>query len=403
MNVPNQKGQSKPAKPYPAFPLFPHASGRWAKKIRGKLHYFGPWRDPDKALAKYLRDKDYLHAGKVPPASRDGATIRDVLNAFLIAKDLAVESGELQPRTRADYGAVTDRLAAFWEGSLDMRVSDLTPADFEKLRAELARGAGPVTLANLVTRVRIIFKYAYDIRLVPEPVNMGTAFRKPSAQVQRINRQEQGDTSFHARHIRRMIRLASPPLRAMIMLGINCGFGNTDCAELPAAAVDLHARWINWPRPKNGTYRRCPLWPQTAAAVCQALRARPQPADPDDAALVFLTAKGRRWAKDDDRTLSKAFGRLLDLAGCRRRGVNFYSLRRTFETVAGASLDQPAVDLIMGHVPDAADMAARYRQRIDDSRLVAVVERVHRWLFRCSPDGFHRLAERSGIRRTARK
>ena len=41
----------KPAKPHADFPLYTHRSGRWAKKIRGRLHYFGPWDDPEPALS----------------------------------------------------------------------------------------------------------------------------------------------------------------------------------------------------------------------------------------------------------------------------------------------------------------------------------------------------------------
>jgi len=40
----------RPRKPYLEFPLFPHATSRWAEKIHGKMVYFGPWDDPDGAL-----------------------------------------------------------------------------------------------------------------------------------------------------------------------------------------------------------------------------------------------------------------------------------------------------------------------------------------------------------------
>lgn len=43
LSAKRRKAASKPAKPYQGFPRFPHDSGRRAKKVRGKLVYFGRW------------------------------------------------------------------------------------------------------------------------------------------------------------------------------------------------------------------------------------------------------------------------------------------------------------------------------------------------------------------------
>ena len=90
---------NKPAKPYPDFPLTAHPAGYWCKKIRGKIHYFGPWDDPDAALAKYLEQKDALHAGRTPRPDPQALAVKDLANAFLNAKKEAVDAGELSPRT----------------------------------------------------------------------------------------------------------------------------------------------------------------------------------------------------------------------------------------------------------------------------------------------------------------
>src|SRR5260370_9593883 len=105
-------GAGKPPKPYPEFPLFPHATKRWAKKIRGKLHYFGPWDDPDGALAKYLEQKDALHAGRKSRADTEGLTVKELANRFLNAKQALVDGGELSPRTREGYKRACDETVA---------------------------------------------------------------------------------------------------------------------------------------------------------------------------------------------------------------------------------------------------------------------------------------------------
>src|SRR6476620_1244386 len=97
---PASKGNAtKPEKPYADIPLFPHATRRWAKKIRGKMHYFGPWDDPDGSLKKYLEQKDDLHAGRKPRDTSEGVTVKVLCNAYLNHKKAFLDAGELSPRT----------------------------------------------------------------------------------------------------------------------------------------------------------------------------------------------------------------------------------------------------------------------------------------------------------------
>ena len=86
-------------------------------------------------------------------------------------------------------------------------------------------------------------------------------------------------------------------MRAMILLGINCGMGNTDVAELPQTALDLRAGILSYPRPKTGIQRRAVMWSETVEALKAAVAQRPKPKNPDDDRLTFLTKYGHAWMR----------------------------------------------------------------------------------------------------------
>jgi integrase len=368
----------KPVKPYAGFPLFPHATKRWAKKIRGRLHYFGSWSDGwQAALDNYLQQKDALHAGKKPRPDPDAASVKDLANGFLNHKKALLDAGELSPRTWKKYAdAAGEVVAQFGKARL---ASDLGPQDFAALRKRMASRWGPHRLGDMIQQVRSIFKHAYDAELIDRPVRFGPGFARPSKKQLRLHRAQQGPKLFTAEQIRRLIDAANPSMRAMILLAINAGMGNSDCGNLPLSAVDLQAGWIDYPRPKTGMPRRSPLWPEAIAALREALAAQPTPQADDDA--FFVTRYGSSWAKDtSDDPIAKEMAKLLKKLGINgRKGLGFYTLRHTFRTVADESKDQPAVDFIMGH--EVPHMSSIYRETISDARLRVVAEHVRRWLF----------------------
>jgi integrase len=363
------------------FPLFPHQSGRWAKKVRGKLHYFGKTADDPKgqrALQTWVDQKDELLAGRTPRTHSDGLTVAELCDRFLQAKDQQLESGDISPLTRTDYERTATRIVAqFGKTRL---VTDLASDDFEALRASIAKTCGPVALGNEIQRVRVVFKYGYDAGLIPQPMRYGPLFKRPSKKVLRLAKAAKGPKLFEAADVRRMIEKADVQLKAMILLAVNCGFGNSDCGTLPLAAIDFEGGWLDYHRPKTGIDRRCPLWPETVEALKTVALKRPAPKMPEAERLVFVTKYGAPWAKESfDNPITKEFRKVIDTLELHRPGLGFYTLRHVFRTIADGCRDQPAINSIMGH--SDSSMAGVYRENIADDRLRAVADHVRTWLF----------------------
>jgi integrase len=245
----------------------------------------------------------------------------------------------------------------------------------------MAKKWGPHRLAVTIQHIRSIFKHAFDAGLIDRPIRFGPGFKRPTKKTFRLHRAQQGPKVFTTDEIRRLLAAAGPSMRAMILLGINCGFGNGDCANLPLTALDLGGGWVDYPRPKTGIPRRCPLWPETVEALRDVLSKRHRPKNEEHAGLLFITKYGLSWGKDTtDNPVTKETAKLLrSLHINGRKGLGFYTLRHTFRTVADESKDQVAVDHVMGHARE--DMASIYRERISDARLKAVSDHVRAWLF----------------------
>jgi len=217
----------KPAKRKADFPLFKHARGYWAKKVRGRTVYFGKVAiDPEGKAARdlWLDQKDDLLAGRTPRENANGMRMRDLCNRFLTAKQDLRDAGERSPRTCQDYYATCERLlTAFGKNRI---VTDLAADDFESLRRAFGKPWGPVAIGNEINRVRVVFKYAYDAGLIERPARYGPSFKRPSKKSLRLARHAKGERLLEAAPLRTIIDAADLPLKAMILLGLNCGFGN---------------------------------------------------------------------------------------------------------------------------------------------------------------------------------
>ena len=139
--APEKGKRTTPAKPHATFPLFAHQTGRWAKKVRGRIRFYGRWGrsvggkiipvdDVNSSAATAQLEFDrcwpYHSQGREAPEIDDGdfLTIRDLANKFLANKKSRLDSGELSRQSFDDYFRTCQTLVDSF--GAPRRVDDLT-------------------------------------------------------------------------------------------------------------------------------------------------------------------------------------------------------------------------------------------------------------------------------------
>lgn len=369
--------------------LTAHPKHQWCKWIDGGTKYFGPWQEPDPgqefakaALKRYLA---FMHArAEDRPVQIDTSdlTLHIAVNHYITARNKDMLAGNLSAQQFTFYQEVGNLLLK--SCGHDKLVKDMGPADFEFLRTKIP--GGPVYVGNRIQLIRSIFRWVGEYYgVLPR---YGGQFNKPGKREMRRARKQK--PLFEPAEIHKLLSTASSALRCFVLLGINCGFGQTDCSTLTVAAVDLKNRVIAVERSKTGVRRVCPLWPETVDALEKYVR--PDAALPE---LYFVTRNGRPWVKVNvhhdeanriDRvthndSISLELRKLCKAHEIPPRG--FYVFRHTFNTIAEGAADPNARKVIMGHTFDGMDeFYLHVHQRPEFmARLNAVSEHVRTWMY----------------------
>jgi integrase len=186
---------------------------------------------------------------------------------------------------------------------------------------------------------------------------------------------KQDRTPFTWEELEKLLRAADITDSALLMLGLNCGFGNSDIGTLKLCDVDLENGTVSHPRPKTKVERDFTLWPETVDVLKQYLeKERGKPRNDEIAKLFFVTLKGCpfSWTVLDKKgklqrsdAVGNRFDRLCERAGVTRRyGVGFYILRHTYATYIGEqSCDYRELQAALGQLTLQQQEAYRHDRK----------------------------------------
>jgi len=259
------------------FPLTLHPTGQYCKKIKGKIRYFG--KDKKKALEKYLAQSTYMHGPQslAEKISNGKMTLRQLCNLYLQYQNSRVLVGDITAKHYNDSKYSLDRLMAFLGPGC--RIENISTLDLQNYKRKLQSSYPSIDRQNLhIGIMKAMFHWARKNDVLESIPNIDTISKD------RVVHKEK--YTFNKKQIRKLLSAADEKMKAMIWLGLNCGFGCTDCSKLQWKDIDFKNNRVNLPRHKTKIGRNLPLWPETINALNEL---------PRSGALVFTTFKDHPW------------------------------------------------------------------------------------------------------------
>ncbi|KKS44691.1 MAG: hypothetical protein A2Y13_02365 [Planctomycetes bacterium GWC2_45_44] len=340
------------------FPLTLHRTGQYCKKVKGKMYYFGS--DRKEALQKYLDQSTYLHGHQedLPKPTKDHMTLKQLCDMYLKYQYSKLQANDLTASHHNEQiGSLNKLMASLGQ---NIEINNISTLDLQNYKRKIQKSHVSVCRLNLhISIMKAVFHWARKNDVLVNIPNIDAVSRGKII--------HQDKFTFDTEQINKLLSVADVKMRAMIWLGLNCGFGCTDCAGLMWADVDMVNSRVKLPRKKTGILRDLPLWPETIAALKKT---------PRKGHLVFYTSRGNPYIQtllkaDGDgsvkyttlNTITTKFSRLIKKSGFDvPKGTGFYSLRRTAATIAARSGDPFAVQRLLGHAD--LQMATRYVQDV---------------------------------------
>jgi integrase len=340
------------------FPLTLHTTGQYCKKIQGKMYYFGS--EKKQALERYLDQATYLHGGRnlIQKASNGNMTLRELCTLYLQYQQSKVKANDLSAKHHNDQISSLRKFRTFL--GQDRKIKNISTLDLQRYKRKLQGDYGSVCRLNLhISIMKAMFHWVRKNDILENIPNIDAISRGKVVYQEKF--------TFTSEHINKLLSAADIKMRAMIWLGLNCGFGCTDCAQLEWKDLDFENNRVGLARKKTGIMRNLPLWPETIQALKKV---------PKSGKLVFYTSKGHPWirtlirAQDNGQikyaainSITPGFSKLIRRAGIQApKGTGFYTLRRTAATIAARSGDPFAVQRLLGHAD--LKMATRYVQDV---------------------------------------